>query len=161
MARSKHKQKASFAGIPRVVMECPDYTNLSGSAIRLLVELACAYKGGNNGDLSPAWTLMKERGFRSKATLTRVIKELVAAEMIMLTRQGQFIRNRAGLYALTWASIDECAGKQLDESPTRTPPRNFSLERQQGWPRKLDPPEQKLNRKGTKTAPKPLLRAVN
>ena len=161
MARSKHKQKASFAGIPRVVMECPDYTNLSGSAIRLLVELACAYKGGNNGDLSPAWTLMKERGFRSKATLTRAIKELVAAEMIMLTRQGQFIKNRAGLYALTWASIDECAGKQLDESPTRTPPRNFSLEHQQGWPRKLDPPEQKLNRKGTKTAPKPLLRAVN
>ena len=161
MARSKHKQKASFAGIPRVVMECPDYTNLSGSAIRLLVELACAYKGGNNGDLSPAWTLMKERGFRSKATLTRAIKELVAAEMIILTRQGQFIKNRAGLYALTWASIDECAGKQLDESPTRTPPRNFSLERQQGWPRKLDPPEQKLNRKGTKTAPKPLLRAVH
>ena len=161
MGRTKHKQKASFAGIPRVVMECPDYTNLSASAIRLLVELAYSYKGGNNGDLCPAWTLMKERGFRSKATLTRVIKELVAAEMIILTRQGQFIRNRAGLYALTWASIDECAGKQLDESPTRTPPRNFSLERQQGWPRKLDPPEQKLNRKGTKTAPKSLLRAVS
>ena len=161
MGRVKHKQKASFAGIPRLVMECPDYTNLSSNAIRLLVELAYSYKGGNNGDLCPAWTLMKERGFRSKATLTRVIKELVAAEMIMLTRQGQFIRNRAGLYALTWASIDECAGKQLDESPTRTPPRNFSLERQQGWPRKLDPPEQKLNRKGTKTVPKPLLRAVH
>ena len=161
MGRVKHKQKASFAGIPRLVMECPDYTNLSSNAIRLLVELAYSYKVGNNGDLCPAWTLMKERGFRSKATLTRVIKELVAAEMIMLTRQGQFIRNRAGLYALTWASIDECAGKQLDESPTRTPPRNFSLERQQGWPRKLDPPEQKLNRKGTKTVPKPLLRAVH
>ena len=161
MARSKHKQKASFAGIPRIVMECPDYTNLSSNAIRLLVELAYSYKGGNNGDLCPAWTFMKERGFRSKATLTKAIKELVAAEMIILTRQGQFIRNRAGLYALTWASIDECAGKQLDESPTRTPPRNFSLERQQGWPRKLDPPEQKLNRKGTKTVPKPLLRAVH
>ena len=161
MARSKHKQKASFAGIPRIVMECPDYTNLSSNAIRLLVELAYSYKGGNNGDLCPAWTFMKERGFRSKATLTRVIKELVAAEMIMLTRQGQFIRKKAGLYALTWAPIDECAGKYLDESPTHTAPRNFSLEHQQGWPRKLDPPEQKLNRKGTKTAPKPLLRAVN
>ena len=160
MARAKHKQKASFAGIPRIVMECPDYTNLSSNAIRLLVELAYSYKGGNNGDLCPAWTLMKERGFRSKATLTRVIKELVAAEMIMLTRQGQFIRNKAGLYALTWASIDECAGKQLDESPTRTPPRNFSLERQQGWPRKLDQPERKLYRKGTETVPKVVLRAV-
>ena len=161
MARSKHKQKASFAGIPRIVMECPDYTNLSSNAIRLLVELAYSYKGGNNGDLCPAWTLMKERGFRSKATLTRVIKELVAAEMIMLTRQGQFIRNKAGLYALTWASIDECSGKYLDESPTRTPPRNFSLERQQGWPRKLDQPVQKLYRKGTETVPKVLLKAAN
>jgi hypothetical protein len=161
MTRSKHKQKASFAGIPRIVMECPDYTNLSSNAIRLLVELAYSYKGGNNGDLCPAWTLMKERGFRSKATLTRVIKELVAAEMIMLTRQGQFIRNKAGLYALTWASIDECSGKYLDESPTRTPPRNFSLERQQGWPRKLDPPVQKLYRKGTETELKVLLKAVN
>jgi len=161
MARVKHKQKPSFAGIPRAVIECPDYTNLSGSAIKLLVELAYSYKGSNNGDLCPAWTLMKERGFRSKALLTRAIKELVAAEMIMLTRQGQFIRNKAGLYALTWAPIDECAGKQLDESPTQKPLRNFSLERNQEWPRKLDPPEQKLNRKGTETELKEVLRTVD
>ena len=161
MGRSKHDQKASFAGIPRVVMECPDYINLSGSAIRLLNEMACQFKGGNNGDLCPAWTLMKERGFRSKSTLTRVIKELVAAEMIMLTRQGQFIRNKAGLYALTWAPINECSGKHLDESPTRTPPRNFSLERHQGWPRKSNPPVQKLYRTGTETELKVALRAVN
>ena len=160
MGRAKHKQKASFAGIPRMVMECPDYINLSSNAIRLLVEVAYSYKGGNNGDLCPAWTLMKERGFRSKATLTRVIKELVAAEMIMLTRQGQFIRNKASLYALTWAPIDECSGKDLEESSTRIPSRNFSLERQQGWPRKLDQPERKLYRKGTETVPKVVLRAV-
>ena len=161
MARSKHKQKASFAGIPRVVMECPDYINLNGSAVKLLVEMACQFKGGNNGDLCPAWTLMKVRGFCSKTTLSKAIKELLQAEMILLTRQGHFIKNKASLYALTWAPIDECAGKYLDESPTHTAPRNFSLERQQGWPRKLDPPEQKLNRKGTKTAPKSLLRAVS
>ena len=161
MGRSKHKQKASFAGIPRVVMECPDYVNLSGSAIRLLNEMACQFKGANNGDLCPAWTLMKERGFRSKSTLTRAIQELVAAEMIMLTRQGQFIRNKAGLYALTWAQIDDCSGKHLDELPTRTPPRKFSLERQQCWPRKSDSPVQKPYCKGTKTVPKAFLRAVN
>jgi len=161
LARAKHRQKASFAGIPRVVMECPDYINLSGSAIRLLNEMACQFKGGNNGDLCPAWTLMKERGFRSKSTLTRAIQELVAAKVIMLTRQGQFIRNKAGLYALTWAPIDDCSGKRLDESPTRTPSRNFSLERQQGWPRKLDSPVRKLYRKGAETVPKVILRSVN
>jgi len=141
-------------------MECPDYINLSGSAVRLLNELAYQFKGANNGDLCPAWTLMKERGFRSKSTLTRAIQELVAAEMIMLTRQGQFIRNKASLYALTWAQIDDCSGKHLDVLQTRIPPRNFSLERQQGWPRKLDQPVQKLYREGTKTVPKVVLRAV-
>ena len=161
MARNKHKQTASFAGIPRVVMQCPDYINLSGNAVRLLNEMAYQFKGWNNGDLCPAWTLMKERGFRSKSTLTKAIKALVAAEMILLTRQGQFIRNKAGLYALTWALIDECSGKHLDESSTQIPPRNFSLERSQGWPRKSDPPEQKLYRKGTETELKMVLRAVN
>lgn len=161
MARNKQKQKASFAGIPRVVMECPDYINLSGSAIRLLNEMAYQFKGGNNGDLCPAWTLMKVRGFCSKSTLSKAIQELVAAEMIILTRQGHFIRNKASLYALTWESIDECLSKRLDESPTRIPSRHFSLERQQGWPRKSDSPVQKLYRKATETVPKATLRVVN
>jgi len=161
MARSKHKQKASFAGIPRVVMECPDYINLNGSAVKLLVEMACQFKGGNNGDLCPAWTLMKERGFCSKTTLSKAIKELLQAEMILLTRQGHFIKNKASLYALTWAPIDECLGKHLEESSTRIPSRNFSFERQQGWPRKSDQPVRKLYRKGMKSVPKVILRAVN
>jgi hypothetical protein len=161
MARSKHKQKASFAGIPRVVMECPDYINLNGSAVKLLVEMACQFKGGNNGDLCPAWTLMKVRGFCSKTTLSKAIKELLQAEMILLTRQGHFIKNKASLYALTWAPIDECSGKHLEESPTHIPSRNFSLERQQGWPRKLEKPVRKLYRKGMKSVPKVILRAVN
>ena len=84
MARNKHKQTASFAGIPRVVMQCPDYINLSGNAVRLLNEMAYQFKGWNNGDLCPAWTPMKERGFRSKSTLTKAIKALVAAEMMLL-----------------------------------------------------------------------------
>ena len=161
MARTKHKQKASFAGIPRVVMECPDYINLNGSAVKLLIEMACQFKGGNNGDLCPAWTLMKERGFCSKTTLSKAIKELLQAEMILLTRQGHFIKNKASLYALTWAPIDECSGKHLEELPTRIPSRNFSLERQQGWPRKVDKPVRNLYRKGTKSVLKVTLRAVN
>ena len=161
MARTKHKQKASFAGIPRAVMDCPDYINLSGSAVRLLNEMSYQYRGKNNGDLCPAWTLMKERGFCSKSTLSKAIQELLLAEMILLTRQGHFIKNKASLYALTWESIDECLSKRLDESPTRIPSRNFSLERQQDWPRKLDKPVRKLYRKGTETVLKVTLRAVN
>lgn len=122
--------------------------------------MAYSFKGGNNGDLCPAWTLMKDRGFSSKTTLSRAIQELLASEMILLTRQGYFIKNKPGLYALTWAPINECSGKRLDESPTVTPPRKFYIERQQGWPRKLDRPVWKLYRKGTEIVPKVTLKAV-
>lgn len=133
MARSKHKQKASFAGIPRVVMDSPDYTNLSGNAIRLLNEFAYQFKGANNGDLCASWTLMKERGFSSKSTLSRVVKELQEADLIILTRQGQFIRNTPSLYALTWNPIDECVSKSLEIPSSKTPLRNFHLEKNNNW----------------------------
>lgn len=133
MARSKHKQKASFAGIPRVVMDSPDYTGLSGNAIRLLNELAYQFKGANNGDLCASWTLMKIRGFSSKTTLTKVIRELKTADLIIETRQGQFIKSVPTLYALTWLPINECKGKRLDIPPSKTPLRNFHLEKNNNW----------------------------
>ena len=83
MSRKKRNEKANFAGIPRLVMDCPDYTSLGGNAIRLLIEMAYQYKGYNNGDLCPAWTLMKKRGFSSKETLSNALSELVAAEMLV------------------------------------------------------------------------------
>lgn len=50
--------------------------------------------------------------------------------MIIKTRSGRFINPGAkcDLYALSWHSIDECPGKQLDVEPFHTPPRKFSLE---------------------------------
>ena len=133
-AKRKPTNKAkSFAGIPRVVMESPNYTNLGGNAIRLLLELACQYKGNNNGDLCPAWTLMNKRGFRSKSTLNKALKELVQSELITLTRQGTKIGKVASLYALAWQPIDECRNKHLELPPNINPLRNFSLEKQRNW----------------------------
>ncbi len=150
MTRIKHKNKsgASFAGIPRVVMECPDYISLSANAIRLLNEMAYQFKGFNNGDLSPSWTLMQKRGFASKATLQKALRRLVDARLLILTRQGG--KNLASLYAVAWRPIDECPQKRLELGPTKQPSRNFHLERNQGWP-KLDSLVPKLGKLGSKT----------
>ena len=160
MARTKHKQKASFAAIPRVVMECPNYTSLGGNAIRLLNEMAYQFKGFNNGDLCPSWTLMKLRGFSSKNTLSKALAELVAAEMLVLTRQGTFYKNSPSLYALTWLPIDDFPNKYMELSATAKPTRNFPLERQQNWPRILEPPVRKQYPTGTETVPKVILKVV-
>ena len=133
MAKSKGKRKwehKSFAGIPRIVLDNQDYIKLGGSAVKLLVELCRQYNGRNNGNLTAAWTCVKIRGFNSKATLSKAIKELIEANLIVITRTGYFQNpgGRCALYALTWLAIDECAGKNLEVKSTITPIRKFSLE---------------------------------
>lgn len=131
MARSSKKfknrksSKERFFGIPRSVLDHPDFINLSLIAIKLLIDVGMQYNGFNNGDLCAAMSLMKKRGWNSCDTLDKAKKELVEKRIIILTRQGG--RRRANLYALAWHSIDDCKGK-LDIPSTNKPPRNFCFE---------------------------------
>lgn len=67
---------------------------------------------------------MQPRGWRSKATLDKARKELLAAGWLELSRQGG--RNRCSLYSVTFYAIDECGGK-LDVPPTLTPKSTWRL----------------------------------
>jgi hypothetical protein len=107
-------------------MESEDYVNLMSGSRSLLLEFAYQYKGKNNGNLSATYNQMKKRGFRSPTTLAKALKALIAAKMLIKTRQGG--KNSPCLYAITWRPIDECRGKNLELGPTATAPRKFSLE---------------------------------
>ena len=127
--KAKNHIQGGFSGIPRVVMNHPDYKNLSGNAVKLLNELARQYRSNNNGDLTMAYSLLKDRGFNSKDTIKKCRDELINANLIIKTREGRFTNPGAtcSLFALTWQPINECNGK-LDIKSTITPPRKFSLE---------------------------------
>lgn len=131
--RDKVKSRGDGGGghgaIPRVVWEHPDYFNRSGSAVKLLVDMACQYNGRNNGNLTVAHSVLVKRGWSSKGTIVKATQELLAAGLIICTREGRFINpgGRCALYALAWKPIDECPGKGLNAAPTITPPRKFSL----------------------------------
>ena len=121
---SRLKQKARresgrFAGIPIACMDHEKFISLSMPARALLLELCRQYNGFNNGDLCASFSIMKNRGFRSKGTLNRALKELRQKDWILLSRMGW--RNKCALYALTFHAIDDCKGK-LDIKPTTTAP---------------------------------------
>jgi len=123
--RSAKSSFSSFAGIPRVVMDSADYRSLSGSAVKLLNELAYQYRGKNknNGNLTVAFAVLKSRGWKSRTTIEKARNELLAAHLIVCTRQGQFTNpgGTCSLFALVWAVVDDCPGKGLSISPTRKP----------------------------------------
>ena len=101
-------------------MRSADYKSIGGNAVKVLLWLAHAYRGNNNGDLSATHSQAKDWGIRGKDTLTNAINQLVTAGLIVRTREGRFT-NPGGccaLYALTWESVDECPGKDLEMRPT-------------------------------------------
>lgn len=138
MHTKKRKQRWSFAAIPRNVIDSDSYRSLSGTAVKLLVELAYQFKGRNNGDLTVAYSILRNRGFNSKTTITKVTNELIEANLIVRTRLGQFMNpgDKTSLYGLTWLPIDECEGKHLNIEPRATPLRKFSIENKNPSPQR-------------------------
>ena len=112
-------ESGRFAGIPHACMEHENYISLNAHAKVLLLEFCKQYNGFNNGDLSASFKTMKKRGFRSKGTLDKALKELKAKGWIVVSRYGG--RNTCNLYALTFHAIDDCKGK-LNIKPTPTAP---------------------------------------
>jgi hypothetical protein len=124
MARNRFKdaqarrESGGFVPLPFVVLRSRSFAELSAYAVKLLSDLLAQYRGDNNGDFWAAWTIMQRRGWKSKATLSKCLKELLAGNWVEVTRQGG--RHKATLYALTFYSIDDCKGK-LDVRATSSP----------------------------------------
>jgi hypothetical protein len=112
------RESGGFAPLPYAVMRSYSFTLLTAHAVKLLVDLLAQYRGNNNGDLSAAWTLMQLRGWKSKDTLNKALRELRDGNWLEVTRQGG--RHKATLYGLTFYAIDDCKGK-LDVRATSSP----------------------------------------
>ena len=110
-------RKARYAGVPHVVMESDSYKQLNGWDVKLLLELSKQYNGSNNGDLSAAWGIMKNLGWRSSGTLFKSLATLERLGFIQRTRQGG--KHQCNLFALTWQPIDDCKVK-LDVKASKT-----------------------------------------
>ncbi|PJL31189.1 hypothetical protein B9Y64_06255 [Stenotrophomonas maltophilia] len=109
---------APFLMLEHRISDSPEFGQLSGNAVKLLLELARQYRPGKNGDLSIPWSMLSTRGWRSKATVHGAKLELLAAGWIIETRKGG--KNMCSLYALSYYAVDE-SGKHL-EPATVTPP---------------------------------------
>lgn len=111
-------EKGGYAPFYYCVTRSQAFANLSAHANKLINDFLSQYNGSNNGDFCATYSLMQKRGWKSKGTLNRAIKELIEAGFIEVSRQGG--RHLCSLYALTFYAVNECKGK-LDISPTNTP----------------------------------------
>lgn len=119
--RQKGRGDGTHLGIGHHVVRSREFGNIPPWPLKLLIELASGFNGFNNGNLSAAFSVLRERGWNSPGTLSAALKWLQAHGWITRTRTGN--KNRCALYAITWWAIDECPGKWL-ETPPEAAPRN-------------------------------------
>lgn len=134
MARDRVKAKGRresgrFIQIPDAVLRSPEFQQLNGGALRVLIGMLAQYNGHNNGDLSAAAKILRLYGMRSDDTIAKGLKALLDARLVVRTREGQFMSgagSRCALFAVTWRPVDECPGKGLTISATKTALRSFA-----------------------------------
>jgi hypothetical protein len=110
MARTLSRTKNRSDKVPGFSMliheyfQSKEYSELSPPAVKLLVDLYCQYRGGNNGDLCATLSVMRKVSWNSNDQLQKALTELLATGWLVIARQGG--RRMPTLYALTFLAIN-------------------------------------------------------
>lgn len=100
-AKGRSKSGGQFVPIPYPMARSAAWRSLSGSAVKVYVELRSRFNGNNNGDLS----LSLDDGARllgiGKATVQRAFTELEAKGFLKMVERGQWYGRRATRWAVT------------------------------------------------------------
>jgi hypothetical protein len=117
MSNAKRKERVGVVGpwiaVSIGFLRSEARTRLSPHASKLLLDVISMLKphGLGNGDISLTPSLMKPRGWTSRATLRAAIQELWDAKLLFPTKQGH--RFATSLWALTLYPI-ACDFSKLD-----------------------------------------------
>ena len=131
LLKSKNRRESTgFVKLIYPVMDSPNYQKLSGSALRLLLELIRQHRPYNNGRLVASWRFMQKRGWRSRDSLYHAIQELLHLGLIIKTTQGG--KNRVSRFALTWTTVDVSDDESYRRLyvETRTIPNLYKVEKE-------------------------------
>ncbi|MGR3492905.1 MAG: helix-turn-helix domain-containing protein [Shimia sp.] len=100
--RPKGKRgEGQYAPLSYALLKSPAWRGLSGSAVKLFLELHTRFNGSNNGTLRLSFAEAAEALGLGKATVQRAYVELQDAGFIVLEAEGNWYHRRAHEWRLT------------------------------------------------------------
>ena len=93
-----------FMGLPYVLVKSLAWRSLTGSALKVLIELYSRYNGQNNGTLCLSFADAKKKLGIGNATIKRAFVELQNKGFIRLTEPGHWYGRKAAEWAVTHKS---------------------------------------------------------
>ena len=109
--RSK-KSEGQWVPLPYGQIKSPAWRSLSGSAVKLWLELHSRYNGGNNGRLTLSYAEAAENLGMGKASVQRAYRELVEHGFLALEKKGNWYHRRAHEWRLTTKPMQHARGRE-------------------------------------------------
>ncbi len=126
MGKSNKYTEGQYVPLSYAQLKSKAWRNLSGTAIKLWLELHTRYHGGNNGKLTLSYAEAGDILGMGKATVQRAYDELVAHGFLALETEGNWYHRRAHEWRLTTKPVQKPKGKEMatndwrDWSPPKT-----------------------------------------
>jgi hypothetical protein len=95
------KREGQYFGLSYSMAHSAAFRSLSGTALKVLLELRCRYNGRNNGEVFLSYQEVAVLLGMSKSTAARAFAELKAKGFLKLARPGHFYGRRATEWILT------------------------------------------------------------
>ena len=111
MGKTKRRSEGQYLPLPYAQLKSDAWRSLSGSAVRLWLELHTRYNGGNNGALTLSYAEAGELLGMGKATVQRAYAELVEHGFLALEKEGNWYHRKAHEWRLTTKSVHKVRGK--------------------------------------------------
>lgn len=111
MGKSKRRSEGQYLPLPYAQLKSQAWRTLSGSAVRLFLELHTRYNGGNNGKLTLSYAEAAEALVMGKATVQRAYHELMEHGFLALEKEGNWYHRQAHEWRLTTKSMHGAKGK--------------------------------------------------
>lgn len=121
MARKHFKRKTGtgrFAKLPIAVLEHVSVRTLPHAAFRLLVLIAAAFNGFNNGALVITASQAEAAGIGSRHTFYAGLRELEGRGLIETCYPASRVPPRPTMYAVTWMPLNDTQFSRKTSTPT-------------------------------------------
>lgn len=112
MGKSNRKSEGQYLPLPYAQLKSDAWRSLSGSAVKLWLELHTRYNGGNNGKLTLSYAEAGKALGMGKATVQRAYGELVDKGFLVLEHGGNWYSRRAHEWRLTTKPTQRAKGNE-------------------------------------------------
>ena len=110
---NQKRSEGQYVPLPYSQLKSPAWRALSGSAVKLWLELHGRYNGSNNGRLTLSYAEAAEALGMGKASVQRAYRELEEHGFLALEKKGDWYSRRAHEWRLTTKPMDRMKGREV------------------------------------------------